>query len=121
MTIYNPDGNHSKYTETDRHFSPQSERYTGADSLITAQRNGWRLVNIAYEELIEMRGGRYTALYYFKLISDGKKMIMPIVATPFIERMLLNRKIVLLPFPNRATNDIRDQTVEMAAVRVHEA
>jgi hypothetical protein len=48
-------------------------------------------------------------------------MIMPIVATPFIERMLLHRKVVLLPFPNRATNEIRDHTVEMAAVRVHEA
>lgn len=121
MTIYNPEGNHGKYTETDRHFSPQSEIYTGADSLITAQRNGWRLVNIAYEELVEMRGGRYTALYYFKLIRNNEKMIMPIVATPFIERMLLQRKVVLLPFPNRETNDIRDQTVEMAAIRVHEA
>jgi len=121
MTIYNPDGNHTWYTDTDRHFSPESEIYTGADSLITAQRNGWRLINIAYEEQIEMRGGRYTALYYFKLINNGQKMIMPIVATPFIERMLLNRKVVLLPFPNRETNDIRDQTVEMAAIRIHEA
>lgn len=121
MTIYNPQGNHGWYTDTDRHFSPTSEIYTGADSLITAQRNGWRLVNIAYEEIIQMRGGRTTSLYYFKLVKDGNKMIIPIVATPFIERMFLQRKMVLLPFPNRATNDIRDHTVEMAAVRVHEA
>ena len=121
MTIYNPENNHGKYTDTDRHFSPTSEIYTGADSLITAQRNGWRLVNIAYEEEIQMRGGRTTSLYYFKLIQNDEKMIMPIVATPFIERMLLRLKMLLLPFPNRATNDIRDHTVEMAAVRVHEA
>lgn len=121
MTIYNREGNHTKYTDTDRHFSPESEIYTGADSLITARRNGWRLINIAYEEQIEMRGGRYTTLYYFKLIRQGKKVIMPIVATPYIERMLLTRKVVLLPFPDRASNDIRDQTVEMAAIRVHEA
>lgn len=121
MTIYNPEGNHGKYTETDRHFSPTSEIYTGADSLLTAQRNGWRLINIAYEEQIEMRGGRYTSLYYFKLTRHDTKMIMPIVGTPFIERMLLNRKMVLLPFPDHKTNDIRDKTVEMAAVRVHEA
>jgi hypothetical protein len=120
MTIYNPDGNHEKYTDTDRHFSPSSEIYTGADSLLTAQRNGWELVNIAYEQVVQMRGGRTTSLYYFKLIQNGEKMIMPIVATPFIERMLLQRKMLLLPFPNRATNDIRDQTVEMAAVRVNE-
>ena len=121
MTIYNPDGTHSFYTEVDRHFSPRSEIYTGADSLITAQRNGWRLVNIAYEEPVQMRGGRYTSLYYFKLIRNSEKMVMPIVATPFIERMLLRLKILLLPFPNRATNNIHDQTVEMAAIKVHEA
>ena len=121
MTIYNPKGNHGKYTQTDRHFCPKSEIYTGADSLVTAQRNGWRLINIVYEDQIEMRGGRYTSLYYFKLVRHGAKMIMPILATPFIERMLLHRKMLLLPFPNRTTNDIRDQTVEMAAVRVREA
>ena len=120
MTIYNPEANHAKYTEKDRHFHPNSEIYTGADSLITAQRKGWRLVNIAYEEQLQMRGGRYTSLYYFKLVRDSDKIIMPIVATPFIERMLTHSKVLLLPFPNRETNDIRDQTVEMAAVRVHE-
>ena len=121
MTFYNPDGTHNYYTETNRHFAPRSEIYTGADSLITAQRNGWRLVNIAYEEAVQMRGGRYTSLYYFKLIRNNEKMVMPIVGTPFIERMLMRLKILLLPFPNKATNNIHDQTIEMAAVRVHEA
>ena len=121
MTIYNPDGTHSHYTDTDRHFAPKSEIYTGADSLITAQRNGWRLVNIAYEEAVQMRGGRYTSLYYFKLVRGNEKMVMPIVANPFIERMLMRLKILLLPFPNKATNNLHDQTIEMAAVRVHEA
>ncbi|MGJ3237483.1 MAG: hypothetical protein ACFE0Q_02140 [Anaerolineae bacterium] len=119
MTIYNPRGNHTKYTETDRHFSPKSERYTGADSLITAQRNGWRLINIAYEEQIEMRGGRHTTLYYFKLTRNNDKMIMPIIATPFVERMLLNRRVVLLPFPPHENSTEYSKTVEMAAVRVH--
>lgn len=121
MSIYNPHGTHNFYTENNRHFAPRSEIYTGADSLITAQRNGWRLINIAYEESVQMRGGRYTSLYYFKLVRDSEKMVMPIVANPFIERMLMRLKILLLPFPNRATNDVRDQTIEMAAVRVHEA
>lgn len=122
MTIYNnPGGVHDKYTDIDRHFDPKSEVYTGADSLITAQRKGWRLINIAYEERVNMRSGRYTTLYYFKLIRDDDKMIMPIIANPFIDGMINARRIVLKSLTERANKEIIGQTVEMAAVRVHEA
>lgn len=99
MTIYNPKGVHEKFTETKRHFSPGSEHYTGADSLLTAQRYGWRLVNIAYEEQILMRGGRYTSLYYFKLMRGHEKMIMPILSNPFVLRMLEKRRMIVRSMP----------------------
>ncbi|MEM9951363.1 MAG: hypothetical protein AAF846_07180 [Chloroflexota bacterium] len=120
MTIYNPQGTHDKYTEVDRHFDPKSEVYTGADSLITAQRNGWKLVNIAYEERVTMRSGRYATLYYFKLTRSDNKMIMPIIANPFIERMLISRRMLIKSLTERANQEIIGQTIEMAAVRVHE-
>lgn len=116
MTIYNPEGNHTKYTEIDRHFCAKSEQYTGADSLITAQRNGWQIINTVYEKKVEMRGGRYTSLYYFKLMRNGDKLIMPIVSSPFIERMLQRTKIVLLPLERHTYQDIERKTSTFVAI-----
>lgn len=103
MTVNNPEGTHTKYTETDRHFAPCSETYTGADSLITAERNGWRTFNVVYRETLELSGGRETALYYFKLHRDGSSMIMPIVRNPFVTKLLARRRMRVLPTSNTST------------------
>lgn len=123
MTIYNkPKGIiHNRHTDADRHFDPKSEVYTGADSLITAQRNGWKLINIAYEERIVMRSGRYTTLYYFKLTRNDEKIIMPIISNPFIDNMINTRRILLKSLTERANKEIISQTVEMVAIRVKDA
>lgn len=97
MTIYNPQGLHEFYTANDRHWHAGSERYTGADSLLTAQRNGWRLLDLAYEQIIELRGGRSTCVYYFHLIRHSERILMPIVENPFIHRMLNERKMHIRP------------------------
>jgi len=125
MTIYNPERLHDKYIDTNRHFSPNSEYYTGADSLLTAQRRGWRLVNIAYEDQIMMRGGRYTTLYYFKLIRANEKMIMPILSNPFVLRMLEVRRMIVRSLPvSRMTDTGEFSAIEgtaFAAQRNEEA
>ena len=125
MMIYSPKGVHERFTETNRHFSPNSEHYTGADSLLTAQRYGWRLVNIAYEDQVLMRGGRYTSLYYFKLIRGAEKMIMPILSNPFVLRMLENRRMIVRSLPvSRMTDTGEFSAIEgtaIAAKRVEEA
>jgi len=95
MPIYNPEGNHEKYTNTDRHWCPLSERYTGADSLLAAQRNGWRVLQIVYEETIILRGGRSTSIYYFMLIQNSQRIVMPVLNNPFVQRMLAQRKMLI--------------------------
>lgn len=125
MKIYNPKGMHERFTDTNRHFSPDSERYTGADSLLTAQRYDWRLVNIVYEEYVLMRGGRFTSLYYFKLVRDTEKMIMPILSNPFILRMLERRRMIVRSLPvSRMTDTGEFSAIEgtaIAAQRLKEA
>lgn len=117
MTIYNPEGVHERFTITNRHFSPDSEYYTGADSLLTAQRYGWRLVNIAYEEHVLMRGGRYTSLYYFKLIRGAEKMIMPILSNPFVLKMLETRRMIVRSLPvSRMTDTGEFSAIEGTAI-----
>lgn len=102
MTIYNPEGTHHTYTETDRHFHARSQSYAGADCILTAQRNGWLLANIAYREDHELRGGRFTTVYHFKLIRHTETMIMPVVNNPFVTKMLERHNIDVRPYPAEA-------------------
>jgi hypothetical protein len=95
MTINNPQGMHEYYTATDRHWHAGSESYTGGDSLLTAMRNGWNLLNLAYEHKMELRGGRSVCVYYFQLIRSSERIVMPVVENPFIERLLIERKMML--------------------------
>ncbi len=115
MTIYNPEGTHERYTVTDRHYCPYSESYTGADSLLTAQRNGWRMVGLAYREDILLRGSRHTALYYFKLQRGTDVMVMPILSNPFVMRMLKQYNVRVLPY-SRIRNAAFEETVEAPRV-----
>lgn len=88
MTIYTPKGSHEHYTSTDRHYCPKTETYTGADSLLTAQRNGWHLVGVAYRETIIFGGGRHTCIYHFELHRLGETLMMPIVENPYVGRLI---------------------------------
>lgn len=84
------------FTETPRHWCPHSERYTGADSLVTALRNGWALCRLVYREDVFHGGSRHTAVYFFELKRDGDVVTMPVVGTPFIVRFIahLNLKVL---------------------------
>jgi hypothetical protein len=95
MTINNPKGTHEFYTSTDRHWHAGSEAYTGGDSLLTALRNGWQLLNLAYEQMLEVRGGRSVAVLYFHLVQGSDRIVMPILVNPFVERLLIDRKIMV--------------------------
>lgn len=97
MTINNPQGMHEYYTHKDRHWHAGSEPYTGGDSLLTAIRNGWQLLNLAYEQTIQLRGGRTVAVIYFQFIQDSERIVMPVVVNPFVERLLVERKMMLRP------------------------
>lgn len=98
MTIYNPEGTHEAYTRVDRHWCRTSERYTGADSLLTAQRNGWQLLGVAYREIFALRGGRYIHVYHFDLSQNDRSMRMPIIGNPFVMRLIENNAIDVLPY-----------------------
>lgn len=95
MTISNPQGMHEYYTDTDRHWHAGSESYTGGDSLLTALRNGWQLLTLAYEQQVDLRGGRCVTVIHFQLVNGSKRMVMPVVENPFIARLLRERRIMV--------------------------
>ena len=84
----------SYYTRVDRHFDPQSESYTGTDSLITALRRGWEMVGtIRREDVLLGRGVRRTSLYHIDLRRGQQKMTMPIVSNPHLLRILVDYEL----------------------------
>lgn len=99
--IYEGNSNYIFTNDTHRHFAPDSETYTGADSLLTAQNEGWCLLNIVYQRQIRLNGGRFTTVYYFKLLRESEMMIMPILANPFIEGLLMRQKMLVRVFPGQ--------------------
>lgn len=77
-----------------RHWHPQSEIVTGADSLMTALYNGWSLYSQdVMLQRVPLRSGRTVAVYYFKLLHGDQRRIMPVSANPFVERLIHNQKL----------------------------
>lgn len=107
MTIIFPEGTYEYYTKYGQHFCAKSETYTGADSLITAQRNGWRIAGFVYREDIFLSGSRHTTLYHFELHKASEMLIMPVVANPFVERLLRKRQLRVL-----STRHLPESTVD---------
>lgn len=105
----NREGTHEHYTVTDRHFCPQSEAYTGGDSLLTAQRQGWQLVGrVVYRHDMLLRGSRFRTVYYFRLRRNQEVMVMPILHNPFVLHLIQQQRLSVLPYTQLLT---REQTV----------
>jgi hypothetical protein len=90
------EGVHEYYTRQPRHWDPQSEPYTGGDSLLTALRTGWTIQNNhVIEHKISLSGGRMTTIYYVLLMKATHRRIMPVITNPFVERLLERLDIVV--------------------------
>lgn len=104
------------YTDTPRHWCPVSEKYTGADSLISALRNGWSLSRLVYREDFLHGGARHSAVYFFELKQGQRIVTMPIVSTPFIVRFIAvqNLKVVHATGVNNTLATAEEPVVKLA-------
>lgn len=114
----NREGTHEHYTTTARHFCPDSEAYTGADSLLTAQREGWQIVGrMIYREDVLLRGSRFCTVYYFRLQRGSKYMTMPIICNPYIQRMIRQYHLQVMPHSRQQQSYDPDDTVIVPGLR----
>ena len=79
---------HTDYSEVHRHWDPRSERFAGGDALITAMRGGWRLMEPIFEQEYWHSGMRRISVYHATLERDGVRVVMPVLANPFIRRRI---------------------------------
>ena len=72
---------------TNRHYCPKSERYTGADSLLTALERGWEIIECVVDSSNHCVTQSVT-VYLFTLKRDFEVKGMRVVGNPYIERLV---------------------------------
>jgi len=99
------------FTNRPRHWSPMCEAYTGADSLITALRNGWRVRPTVYRQDVLHGGSRRTSIYTFTLQFGTEVRNMAVICTPFIVRFLAEQRFMVLQVEDGEVVDEAEEPV----------
>lgn len=70
-----------------RHYHPESETFTGVDSLLSAVEAGWRIASPAYMEIYP-RNGRYIYICRMRLVYGTRTMEMSVLVNPYFPRLM---------------------------------
>jgi YD repeat-containing protein len=89
-----------EYRYRDRHWHAGSEKYTGADRLVSVLLNGGDVTRITFEEHW-LHGSRRVMVYHFELQYDGQTTNMAVVSNPYLERLILGFALKMLPINRR--------------------
>jgi hypothetical protein len=95
---------HVDYPDINRHWSPISEKYAGADSFVTALRNGWRIVGDIYFEKFWHAGTRLTGVFHITLQRGDETMLMPVLSNPYSRRLMYMNRVTVHPIEERSRN-----------------
>lgn len=100
MTV-STDPDNSIYLRTIRHWHPASEKWAGADCLLTALDSGWKVDPTVYFQEFWHAGSRLVTIYYLELTRNGETMEMPVITNPYARRLLRRLKANLCPLEER--------------------
>lgn len=92
---------HVDYPDIVHHWSPVSEKYAGADCLVTAVRNGWRVIGEVYVENFWHAGTRLTSVFHVKMVRGDTTMVMPVISNPYAHRLIHMNRVTLQPIEER--------------------
>jgi hypothetical protein len=79
---------HVQYPDVTRHWSPRSEKFAGADSLVTAMMRGWDINDEVVCERIAQGPARMVNVYHFRMRKDDREITMPVLENPYVTRLL---------------------------------
>jgi len=100
---FHSNDNHFGYMKIHRHWSDQSEKYAGGDSLLTALESGWELDETVYYEDFWYAGSRQVTIYHVELKRADQKIAMPVLSNPYIRRLLPRLATKVLPVSERSS------------------
>ncbi len=80
-----------------RHWHGQSEKFTGGDSLATAIFLGWSFNPLVLVDTYWHFGTRQVHVYHFELRRGSETMSMPVLGNPFVDRMIVQHDLKIMP------------------------
>jgi hypothetical protein len=117
MMQYNLDL-HVEYPDIYRYWSPLSEQYAGGDCLFAALYCGWTVNPVVYREEHWRSESRSVCVYHFELVQDGQLVTMPVIANPYINRLIRDQALEVQSIEERSLNRQREtSTLEMVLLR----
>lgn len=87
---------HVEYMDVTQHWNDKSEKYAGADSLLTMLYNGWEMKKEVRREERWFAGSRLVYIYHVELERDGETMHMPVIHNPYISRMIMRDDVTVI-------------------------
>lgn len=103
------------YLKQRRHWCPRSEMYTGADSLFTLMREGWRLSDTVYQEKVALSATRTVTVYHFELSRGERGHVLSIINNPTVERLLLQRGLNVYIYAEETPSAMDETALTIAA------
>ncbi|MEZ4669328.1 MAG: hypothetical protein R3E39_15595 [Anaerolineae bacterium] len=70
--------------------------FAGGDSLATALITGWKISDTVAMDIFWCAGSRQVLVYYFRLSRDDETMLMPVLGNPYVDRLLVERRIAVV-------------------------
>jgi len=83
-----------------RHWHPQSETYSGCDSLLTAINSGWQMAEEVFRQKL-FYSGRTVTIYHFTLTHHNTTSVIRVIGNPFVERFVQHRGCTVYSFEER--------------------
>ena len=75
-------------SDTDHHWSKESQPFATAATLLRYMRQGWKLVPQAEVKSFAYHGGRHVDVYYFMLTKNEHHLEMPVLMNPVVRRFI---------------------------------
>lgn len=92
---------HLEYMDvTSQHWDPKSEKFAGADHLLTAMHNGWE-VGQCVQRTHWYGEQRAVTVYEFHLMRNGKHIVMPVLSNPYVARFIQDTNLEVVQAAER--------------------
>ena len=92
---------HFDYLDVTRHWHSESEKYAGGDALMTYINEGWSLKETVFLEEYWHAGVRLVTIFHCELEHDGETVKMPVLANPYVTRILNILPVQIRPLSER--------------------
>jgi len=79
--------------DNQHHWEQSSQIYATAATLLHYVRKHWQTDSLVVVQSFAQRGGRYVNVYYFTLTRNERRIEMPVLANPPVERLIVQHAL----------------------------